>query len=125
MNTKEYQAFVETAWGTMRPMSFIMTKLDGTEEEMVITLDELRSLFVMSTGMAGETGETLEHIKKFVRDGHIDLNKLQKELGDALYYLTRIALKFGLTLEGIMDCNHVKVTDRRSRGMIKGSGDDR
>ncbi len=124
MEMEEFEKFVERAWGTMRPVRFTATQGE-TVEELNFSFDDLRSLYIMSTGLPGETGEVLEHLKKLIRDGNIDLNALTKELGDALYYLTRIAGQFKISMSDVMAVNCVKVTDRRARGMIKGSGDDR
>ena len=77
-------------------------------------------------GLFGETGEVAEKIKKSIRDGNkIDKTEIGKELGDVLYYLTRIGEYFGLTLEEIAGMNIKKLVDRERRGTIRGSGDNR
>lgn len=50
-----------------------------------------RDTFIACMGVMGEAGEIVEHLKKHVRDGVLDLDKLRLEVGDALFYLTRIA----------------------------------
>lgn len=47
-------------------------------------------LFVACAGLIGETGEIAEHVKKHVRDGVLDREKLRLELGDVMFYLTRL-----------------------------------
>jgi NTP pyrophosphatase (non-canonical NTP hydrolase) len=86
---------------------------------------ELSDLFIMSTGLGGEAGEVLENLKKYVRDGTLDVVKLKKELGDVLYYLTTIGRTFGFSLEEIMQANIDKLTNRLAKGTMRGSGDDR
>lgn len=85
--------------------------------------DELRQLYIMSAGLAGETGEVLEHLKKHVRDGVLDRGELALELGDALYYLVRIATWHGFTLAEIQERNIAKLEHRRKHGKAsKGPG---
>ena len=87
--------------------------------------------FVYPTlGLAGEAGEVAEKIKKVLRDknGHIDKNmrqKLKKELGDVLWYLANLATEIDLSLEEIAAANLKKLTSRKKRGKIHGSGDNR
>lgn len=77
-------------------------------------------------GLAGESGEVVEVIKKYIRgDGPINLEKLEKELGDQLYYWFALALLCKLDPAKIMQTNHDKLVDRLERGVIKGSGDNR
>jgi NTP pyrophosphatase (non-canonical NTP hydrolase) len=70
----------------------------------------------MSTGLPGEVGEVLEHLKKDVRDNRKpDKLKLTKELGDVLYYLLVIAHKEEITAQDIIDINVKKLTRRYSK----------
>jgi NTP pyrophosphatase (non-canonical NTP hydrolase) len=111
-------------------------------EEAWTAPDDLNSLFVMTTGLAGETGEVqevllrdmlhtsalamhlgvhvgkvVEPIKKQVRNGmYIDPAELAGELGDVLYYLVRIARKYGLTMAQVMEANRSKVNARKRAG---------
>jgi len=75
-------------------------------------LGRLKSLYIMATGLAGETGEVQEHLKKYVRDGYMDVDKLKLELGDVLHYLTRICQQFNLDLQAVAEANMDKL-DRR------------
>ena len=106
--TSAYEAFVVSRW--------------GNSHSNVLGLSDL---FVMTAGLGGETGEVLEKLKKYVRDGEYDRNLFAKELGDVLFYLTAIALRFEFTLEEIMQINVAKLTDRDARGVMRGSGDNR
>lgn len=81
-------------------------------------------------GVAGESGELCEKIKKLFRDkrGIIDdefLDMVKKEAGDVLWYLTRLADQFDIRLEDIAIANSKKCIDRMRRGVIHGDGDDR
>lgn len=106
INMTEYAQFVDNVW-----MS------DG---ELA-----LRDHFIMTAGLAGETGEVQELLKKWVRDGNLDKNQLKKELGDVLYYLVRIATAHGIDPQEVMSFNVTKLADRWSRGVLRGSGNDR
>lgn len=67
-------------------------------------------------GLPGEVGEVLELIKKDRRPGErrkpIDREKLVKELGDVLWYLTRIATDYDIDLEEIAVVNVAKLEKR-------------
>ena len=83
-------------------------------------------------GLAGETGEVLEIIKKMIRDkGGVfettqeDREKLKKELGDVLWYLSAIARYNDIKLEDIAKTNLEKLASRQRRDKIHGSGDNR
>ena len=83
-------------------------------------------------GLAGETGEVLEIIKKMMRDkGGIfettseDREKLKKELGDVLWYLSALAFYNDIKLEDIAITNLEKLASRQKRNKIHGSGDNR
>lgn len=77
--------------------------------------EALRQLYIMATGLAGETGEVMEHLKKYVRDGKLDRDALALELGDVLYYLVRIGAEFGFSLDEIQRRNVEKLMARRAR----------
>ena len=81
-------------------------------------------------GLAGESGEVAEKVKKIVRDndGKVSdetVNLIEKELGDVLWYVSQVAKEFGLSLSTVAEKNIAKLKDRQKRGKIKGSGDNR
>lgn len=74
-------------------------------------------------GIAGETGEVLELIKKDSFHGKpLDKDNLKKEIGDVLYYVARLADEYGLQLEDIMDANIRKLQERYPDGFKQGGG---
>lgn len=87
-------------------------------------LDE-RNITIMSLGLAGEVGEVMEILKKRVRDNTFDEKNFIKELGDVVYYWARIAKAFGLEPSAILQANINKLEDRKARGTMRGSGNDR
>jgi NTP pyrophosphatase (non-canonical NTP hydrolase) len=81
-------------------------------------------------GLVGETGEVAEKFKKILRDKNgkldeADLAMIKKELGDVLWYISVIGTYLGLKLEDVANHNLDKVLDRKSRGVTRGSGDNR
>ena len=86
--------------------------------------------WVYALGLTGEAGELADKIKKVYRDDNGVFNQekreaIAKELGDALWYLTRLGATLGFSLEEIAKGNIKKLADRAKRGKIGGSGDDR
>lgn len=87
--------------------------------------NEDRDLTIASLGFAGETGESIEHIKKYFRDGVFDRQKFIKEMGDAIHYWTKILNIFEIKPSEVLHENRVKIADRKARGVMSGSGSDR
>ncbi|MBI2049283.1 MAG: nucleoside triphosphate pyrophosphohydrolase family protein [Parcubacteria group bacterium] len=90
----------------------------------------LRVLAYTAMGLAGETGELLNKVKKVFRDdkGKLSAEKKEEiaaELGDVLWYLSQIATDCGLSLKDVAQGNIKKLQDRKQRGTLHGSGDKR
>lgn len=83
-----------------------------------------------SLKLNGEAGEIAEAIGKSMRDdgGTITPARheaLKKELGDVLWYVAALASELGFKLSEIADANIAKLADRKTRGVLGGSGSDR
>lgn len=81
-------------------------------------------------GLAGESGEVNEKLKKVLRDQNGIVTPetkelLRKELGDVLWYVGNLAYELGLDLNDIAESNIAKLQSRKERDVIKGSGDER
>ncbi len=81
-------------------------------------------------GLAGETGEVAEKIKRVLRDKNGIVNEqtkaeISKELGDVLWYLAQLAAELNLSLDDIASANIEKLSSRKKRGVLHGDGDDR
>jgi NTP pyrophosphatase (non-canonical NTP hydrolase) len=81
-------------------------------------------------GLAGETGEICENVKKILRDknGIIsdkDKEAIKKELGDQLWYVAALCSEFGFSMSEVVECNIAKLQSRKERGKLSGNGDNR
>lgn len=81
----------------------------------------------VALGLAGEAGEIANKVKKLIRDGDKqDLrDQIRDEIGDAMWYLFRLADEFHVQAGDLAFQNIVKLEDRKKRGVIGGSGDNR
>jgi NTP pyrophosphatase (non-canonical NTP hydrolase) len=92
--------------------------------------DRKNEFFHLVLGLVGESGEIAEKIKKWVRDQdsdptELDIEDLEKELGDVLWHVAVLGDYLGLSLEDIAATNIEKLKSRKARDVIKGSGDNR
>lgn len=76
-------------------------------------------------GLAGESGEVAEKVKKWIRDGNLDKDAIVKELGDVLWYIAALSDDLDLNMEDVAHQNIQKLQDRIARDKIQGSGDNR
>ena len=76
-------------------------------------------------GLSSEVGEVADKIKKWIRDGDTNKEDLAKELGDVLWYVAMIAEDLGYPLSDIALMNLDKLENRKKRGKLRGSGDNR
>lgn len=81
-------------------------------------------------GLSSEAGEVAGKLSKWLRDGKGDEAKLDKaalaaEIGDVLWFSACLADTIGYKLDDIATQNLAKLSSRKSRGVIAGSGDNR
>lgn len=79
--------------------------------------DEEIMLVWCCLGLAGESGEVVDIVKKSVFHRH-DMNKdaLVKELGDVLWYVAGICKILNVQLSDVMEININKILDRYPDG---------
>ena len=110
-------------------------KLDFTEYQKLSRRTAVypnigNNLYYPALGLAGETGEVMNKIKKIMRD-KLDIKDnnlkemIESELGDILWYISNLATELNLSLDDIAKKNLDKLMDRKKRGKIHGSGDNR
>ncbi len=104
-----YHEFVESVWA-------------GAPE-----MDKQKSdLNFIGLAICEEAGEIAGKLKKLSRgDGNITREMILNELGDTLYYVTKLANSLGSNLNEVMVMNIEKLESRMERGTLKGSGDER
>ncbi|MEK7648732.1 MAG: nucleoside triphosphate pyrophosphohydrolase family protein [Patescibacteria group bacterium] len=101
------------------------------ESQKTATYPVIGLPFVYPTlGLAGETGEVVEKVKKIFRDNNSTITEEQtqelvKEMGDVLWYLTQLATTLGVSLEDVARMNMEKLRSRLERDALHGDGDNR
>lgn len=109
-------------------------KLNEYQEQALRTAigatTDLKVLLYRTLGLNGEAGEVAEKVKKILRDkdgkiNETDKQEIVKELGDVLWYLQAIADYLGVSLEEVAQKNIEKLSSRKKRNLIHGSGDNR
>jgi NTP pyrophosphatase (non-canonical NTP hydrolase) len=99
---------------------------DGKAQELV---NLLCTAYVI-LGLAGEAGEVAGAFKKVLRDGDVMLTEekkkdLLKETGDTLWYSSQVSAELGENYATTASNNINKLLDRKERGVLSGSGNDR
>lgn len=88
-------------------------------------------------GLCGEVGELANKVKKFLRDnlGQIKGDDgevlpefkeiVMGELSGTLWYVNEVATSFNIKLGDVAEYNIKQLNDRKERGVLNGSGDNR
>ncbi len=81
-------------------------------------------------GLASEAGEVANKLKKVIRDDEGKLSEetrqiVKSELGDVLWYVSQLAYELDFKLDEVAKSNLTKLFDRKNRGKLGGSGDNR
>jgi len=72
---------------------------------------------VLGLGIAGESGEVADLIKKELGHGHeTDYQRIAKEIGDVLWYVATLADAYGYSLSEIASLNIAKLKARYPDG---------
>lgn len=76
-----------------------------------------KGIFISLLGLGGECGEILDYYKKVSGHGHnLDEDRLKKEMGDCLWYLSDLCSKFGFSLDDVALLNIDKLNKRYPNG---------
>lgn len=97
---------------------------------VISSRDDFKNTLHWVLGINGEAGEVAEKVKKIIRDknGQVsesDKKELAKEIGDVLWYLAVFAHDLGFNLDKVAKDNLDKLSSRKTRGKLTGSGDNR
>jgi 8-oxo-dGTP pyrophosphatase MutT (NUDIX family)/NTP pyrophosphatase (non-canonical NTP hydrolase) len=129
--------YVEFGWQHVEPsqnnrMSFREYQQQAISTDAYGGVGDILSVAFINKvfGLAGESGEVVDKIKKLHRnqDGVMnehDKSEIIKELGDVLWYLSAIAHYLNVPLDEVAQRNLDKLFDRKARGVIKSMGDNR
>ncbi|MCK1743779.1 nucleoside triphosphate pyrophosphohydrolase family protein [Bradyrhizobium sp. 139] len=82
---------------------------------MIAKVDEHPSnerLSYLGLGLAGESGEVAEHIKKLLRDGWLDQAGLVDELGDVIYYWACLCAATGQQPSELLKASAARINRR-------------
>lgn len=98
---------------------------ERASETAIYPRNENWGLMYSALGLASEAGEYAGKCKKLLRDNVWSREAAASELGDVLWYVAACARDLGYDLTTIAEMNLAKLGDRKVRGAITGSGDDR
>lgn len=74
-------------------------------------------LIIAALGLAGESGEVADHVKKMLAQGHdLDTQHVAKELGDILWYVVLACDAINVPLGNVMQMNIDKLRKRYPDG---------
>mgnify|MGYP003648999561 FL=1 len=81
----------------------------------------------LAAGLAAEAGEVSSIVSKWIRGdrGTIPNLKMQKELGDVLWFVSEMSKMIGTNLSMVAETNLKKLEDRQQRHVLQGDGDER
>ena len=91
---------------------------------------EHKALEYLALGLTSEAGEVAGKVKKLIRDGTSNRpddwkEQIAAELGDVLWYCSALATDLDISLGRVAKDNMNKLSSRKDRGTIGGSGDKR
>lgn len=104
--------------------------MDEYQEKSLQTVITGSNALHFALGLCSEAGEAASIIMKADRDNGgcltlVNRVKLKGELGDILWQVSAICSKYDFSLGDVATTNRFKLSDRKKRGVLRGSGDDR
>lgn len=111
----DYALFVDAMW-------------QGSNPDIAMSKERMVNILRACLGLQEEAGELAGKLKKYFRgDFGRDLPKedIIKEMGDTLFYMFALMNLLEIDPYEVFHVNVEKLTDRKKRGVLKGSGDNR
>lgn len=113
---KELQRLRELA-GSVLTLRAFQELSERTLPEVHSTVEAREAISNYSMGLAGETGEIVDILKKYLYHGHkLDRDAAKGELGDVLHYLSGLCTLLGFDLEDVANYNIEKLKRRYPNG---------
>ena len=88
-------------------------------------LETAKNPAYMVANLTSEAGEVAGKYAKWIRDGVLDEEGMQKEAGDVLWQIAGLATVMGWSLSDLASKNLKKLAERQANNTLKGSGDGR
>jgi NTP pyrophosphatase (non-canonical NTP hydrolase) len=90
---------------------------DRVKRTMNKSLGEKQALSMLSMGIAGESGELIDMLKKSLYHDHeLNIHEVIKEVGDIMWYIANLCNELNLDLSQILDINIEKLLKRYPDG---------
>ena len=88
-------------------------------------LETAKNPAYMVSNLTSEAGEVAGKYAKWIRDGVLDEEGMQKEVGDVLWQIAGLSTVMGWSLADLASKNLKKLANRQANNTLKGFGDDR
>lgn len=88
-------------------------------------LETAKNPAYMVSNLTSEAGEVAGKYAKWIREGVLDEEGMQKEVGDVLWQIAGLSTVMGWRLADLASKNLQKLAARQMNNTLKGSGDDR
>lgn len=98
---------------------------DYQQKAWETALETAKNPAYMVANLTSEAGEVAGKYAKWIRDGILDEEGMQKEAGDVLWQIAGLATVMGWSLADLASKNLKKLAERQANNTLKGSGDER
>lgn len=88
-------------------------------------LETAKNPAYMVSNLTSEAGEVAGKYAKWIRDGILDEEGMQKEVGDVLWQIAGLSTVMGWSLADLASKNLQKLAQRQANNTLTGSGDER
>ena len=98
---------------------------DYQELAFKTALESAKNPAYMVANLTSEAGEVAGKYAKWIRDGVLDEEGMQKEVGDVLWQIAGLSTVMGWSLAELASQNLRKLAARQANNSLTGSGDER
>ena len=98
----------------------------ATRTTMNYSITHSERLSMLCMGLSGESGELIDHVKKYLYHGHdLEVNYAEKELGDVMWYVANLCNDLQLDLGHVLQLNLEKLKKRYPDGFSEQASRER